>query len=199
MIYQSMSGDADEGLASFTMTGGSLLNKNGDIFFVNNTTATIDLSNVIITNEDTEGVLLRAAAAGWGSEGSNGGHVTMNLKDQTVTGDILVDEVSSLNLYLKDGSDYTGAINEDNEGEVYVEIEEGSKWTLTADSYVTSLTCDADSIDLNGHKLYVNGVEYTEGTVSTGEAIVVEVSSSSHSRPGDDKNPPEKPGEKKER
>ncbi len=209
MIYQSMSGDADEGLASFSMKDGSLLNRNGDIFFVNNTVATIDLENVAITNEDAEGYFLRAAAAGWGSEGSNGGHVTMNLSDQTVVGDTIVDDVSTLNLYLKDNSLYTGAINEENsEGQIYVEIEEGSKWVLTSDSYITSLTCTADSIDLNGHKLYVGGVEYTEGTASSGEAIVVEISSSGHGDrpdmpsgdmpggdhgPGDGQEPPEKP------
>ncbi|MBQ3326653.1 MAG: hypothetical protein IJG86_02570, partial [Clostridia bacterium] len=38
MVYQSMSGDADEGTSSFAMNGGKLTNKNGDIFFVNNTT-----------------------------------------------------------------------------------------------------------------------------------------------------------------
>ena len=70
-----------------------------------------------------------------------------------------MDEVSSLNLYLKGNSVYTGAIS--NEGEVYVEIQAGSKWVLTEDSYITSLTCEADSIDLNGHKLYVNGEEIT--------------------------------------
>ena len=204
MIYQSMSGDADEGLASFAMNGGSLLNKNGDIFFVNNTVAMISLEDIVITNEDEEGYFLRAAAAGWGTRGSNGGHVTMNLTKQTVQGDIIVDEVSSLNLYLKDSSNYTGAINEENkDGQIYVEIQEGSKWILAADSYITSLTCTADSIDLNGHKLYVNGVEYTSGTVSTGEAIVVEISSSGHGerpempsgdhKPGDGKEPPEKP------
>ncbi|MBO7677958.1 MAG: hypothetical protein J6S49_10655, partial [Erysipelotrichaceae bacterium] len=190
MIYQSMSGDADEGLAEFTMNGGSLLNKNGDIFFVNNTTATIDLSNVSITNEDSEGVFLRAAAAGWGSEGSNGGHVTLNLSSQTLEGDIIVDEVSSLNMYLKDSSSYSGAINEDDEdSSIYVEIEEGSTWTLTADSYVTSLTCNANGIDLNGHKLYVDGVEYEAGTASLGEAVTVTVSSSgnSHQMPGEHK------------
>ena len=35
MIYQSMSGDAAEGTSSFTANGGSITNKNGDIFFVN--------------------------------------------------------------------------------------------------------------------------------------------------------------------
>lgn len=205
MIYQSMSGDADEGLASFTMNGGSLLNKNGDIFFVNNTVAAISLSDVTITNEDADGVFLRAEATGWGNEGSNGGHVTLNASKQTIGGDILVDEISSLNLYLSDSSLFTGSINPDGEeGEVYVELDEGSTWVLSEDSYITSLTCDADSIDLNGHKLYVNGVEYSAGEVMEGEAIEVTVSSSSSMPdmpsdgghgPGQGGTPPEKPGD----
>ena len=206
MIYQSMSGDADEGTASFTMNGGSLTNKNGDIFFVNNTVATISLDNVTLNNEDTEGYFLRAEAAGWGNEGSNGGHVILNAFNQKIDGNITVDEVSSLNMYLNDSSVFTGSI--EMEGEVYVEIDEGSKWVLSADSYVTSLTCDADSIDLNGHKLYVNGVEYSEGEASQGEAITVTVSSGTESGskpdgmpsqggPGDGSTPPQKPdGEK---
>ena len=197
MIYQSMSGDADEGLASFAMNGGTLTNLNGDIFFVNNTTATIDLTGASIVNEDEEGVFLRAAAAGWGSEGSNGGHVTMTASKQTIDGDMIVDEVSSLNLYLKESSSFSGAINSDGEsGDVYVEIEDGSTWTLTGDSYITSLTCSAGSINLNGHKLYVNGQEYTEGSASEGEAIAVETSSGkSHGDGGrgDGSTPPEKP------
>ena len=202
MIYQSMSGDADEGLASFAMNGGTLTNLNGDVFFVNNTTATIDLTGAAIVNEDEEGVFLRAAAAGWGSEGSNGGHVTMTASQQTIDGDMIVDEVSSLNLYLKESSSFSGAINSDGQAaDVYVEIEDGSTWTLTGDSYITSLTCSAGSINLNGHKLYVNGEEYTEGTASEGEAIAMETSSgSSHgdggqggSGHGDGSTPPEKP------
>ena len=180
MIYQSMSGDADEGLASFAMNGGTLTNLNGDVFFVNNTTAAIDLSGAEILNKDEDGVFLRAAAAGWGSEGSNGGHVTLTAAQQTITGDILVDEVSTLNLYLSKNSSFTGAINPDGAaGDVYVEIEDGSTWTLTGDSYITSLRCGTGSINLNGFKLYVNGEEYTEGSASEGEAIKVETSSSS--------------------
>ena len=178
MIYQSMSGDAAEGEAAFSMTDGSLTNENGDVFFVNNTVATISLENVAISNNDADGVFMRAAAAGWGTEGSNGGHVTLNAASQQIEGDLLVDEVSTLNLYLTDGSALTGAINPDGQaGEVYVELDEGSTWTLAADSYITALTCDADAIDLNGHTLYVNGVAYEEGTASTGEAIVVEIAS----------------------
>lgn len=196
MIYQSMSGDADEGTASFTMTDGSLTNKNGDIFFVNNTVATIDLENVDIINEDSNGVFLRAAAAGWGTEGSNGGNVTLNTKNQSIDGDILVDDVSTLNMYLTEGTTLNGAINSTGEaGNVYVELSGGAVWTLTGDSYITSLTCDADSINLNGYKLYIDGQEYTDGTASTGAAVEAKVSEGGGHGGGDkpDGEPPAKP------
>ena len=178
---------------SFTMNGGTLTNQNGDVFFVNNTATDINLTNATITNNDAEGVFLRAAAAGWGSEGSNGGQVTMNAKQQTINGDMVVDDVSHLNLYLSDSSVFTGAINSSGQaGEVYVDLSGGAKWTLTSDSYITSLTCDTDSIDLNGHTLYVNGKAYTAGTASTGEAIAVVSTGSGH---GGGSTPPDKPGE----
>ena len=198
MIYQSMSGDADEGTASFTMKDGSFTNANGDVFFVNNTVATIKLENVSISNKDQNGVFLRAAAAGWGTEGSNGGKVNLFLTNQNVYGDIVVDKVSGLNMYMTSGSIFEGAVNSDNAGQVFVQIEKGSTWTLTGDSYVTSLTCDAGSIKLNGFKLYVNGKEYTEGTASEGEALVFKTESSSSGKTGtNDGQPPEMPnGEK---
>lgn len=197
MIYQSMSGDAAEGTSGFAMNGGTLTNQNGDVFFVNNTATEINLSHAQIVNNG-DGVFLRAAAAGWGSEGSNGGQVTLNADSQTINGDMVVDEVSHLNLYLKNSSVFTGAINADGQaGEVYVEIEDGSAWTLTGDSYITSLTCGTGSINLNGYKLYVNGKEYTGGSTSTGTAIAVQSTGNGHSgeigKPGG--NPPAKPGE----
>jgi len=180
MIYQSMSGDADDGVAEFTLKDSTLTNENGDIFFITNTVATVNLSNSQIVNNDSEGILLRASAAGWGSEGSNGGQVDVYATSQTLEGDMVVDDVSAMNLYLDDSSTYTGAINSDGQaGDVYVELADGATWTLTGDSYVTSLTCDADSINLNGYKLYVNGTEYTEGSESTGEAITLESGSGS--------------------
>lgn len=194
MIYQSMSGDAAQGKAAFAMNGGTLTNANGDIFFVNNTTADIHLSGAEIINNDTAGNFLRAAAAGWGREGSNGGHVNMYAKKQTINGNMLVDSVSTLNLYLDNASSFQGAINPDGqEGEVYVELKNGSVWKLSADSYISSLTCEADSIDLNGHTLYVNGEAYKEGTAAQGTAIEVTVSSDSGMGGMPDGQPPEKP------
>ena len=193
MIYQSMSGDAATGLSNFTMNGGTLTNQNGDVFFVTNTATEINLKGAQITNNDSSGVFLRAAAAGWGNEGSNGGQVTLNADGQTINGDMIVDSVSNLNLYLKGNSTFTGAVNSSGqEGGVYVEIESGSTWTLTGDSYITSLTCAEGAINLNGHSLYVNGVKYT-GAASTGQAIETTVSSSSG---GGNSAPDGKPGEK---
>ena len=173
MIYQSMSGDADTGLSKFSATGGSISNANGDVFFVNNTATDINLSEVNITNNGG-GVFLRAAAAGWGNEGSNGGKVNLTATKQNINGDMIVDDVSALNLYLKEGSTFTGAINPDETaGDVYVELSGGAKWILTANSNIKSLTCDTDSIDLNGYTLTVDGKSYEQGSTANGEAIEI--------------------------
>ena len=117
----------------------------------------------------------------------------MTAADQEINGDMVVDEVSELNLYLKDNSTFTGAVNSDGAaGSVYVEIEEGSKWILTGDSYITSLTCSADAIDLNGYTLHVGDQTYEAGTESTGEAIEFTVSSGSGKGSG---SPDGRPGE----
>ncbi|MDO5118044.1 MAG: hypothetical protein Q4D34_06120 [Eggerthellaceae bacterium] len=161
MIYQSMSGDAKEGTSAFAMNGGTLTNTNGDVFFVNNTSTTIDLKGATIKNEDANGVFLRAAAAGWGKSGKNGGHVTMTATDQVIDGNMLVDDISSLDLTLSGKSTFNGAINPDGaSGEVFVKIASGATWTLSSDSYVDSLE-NAGKINLNGHTLYVSGVPYS--------------------------------------
>ena len=190
MLYQSMSGDADEGEASFTMRGGSITNLNGYIFFVNNTNAVINLTATRIVNDVPDGVFLRAAAAGWGREGANGGHVELYTAAQTLDGDLLVDSISTLNLHLWDGSVLTGAVNPDDEGEVYVELTDGARWVLTGDSHVKSLKCDADSIDLNGFTLTVDGEVYTEGTASEGSPVSG-ASGSAPARPHDMPTPPD--------
>ena len=77
---------------------------------------------------------------------------------------------------------------------MYVELTGGSKWTLTSDSYISSLTCDADSIDLNGYTLVVAGKEYTAGTASAGEPVEIEISEGNAMSP-DGNEPPEMNGE----
>ena len=180
MIYQSMSGDASEGKSSFTMQGGTMTSKVGAMFYVTNTTTEINLADVeFVPASGAE--FLTVAAGPWGSSGSNGGNVTLNAATQSIDGKISVDSISTLNLILSESSVFNGSIAA--KGDAYVELKEGSKWSLTGDSSVKSLTCDEDSIILNGYTLTVNGEKYTEGTASQGEAITPKTGGSQSGRP----------------
>ena len=161
-LYQSMSGDAASGEAIFTSRNSTITTNKGDSFYVTNTTATINLDNNKIINNDSSGNFLRIQKDSWGKSGSNGGEVTLNLVNQEANGNIVVDSISKLTMNLSDGSSFKGAINNSNEGEIALTFDETSSITLTGDSYVKSLTnanSSNSNINLNGYKLYVNGVE----------------------------------------
>ena len=164
-LYQSMSGDAATGKAVFTSKNSKITTNKGDSFYVTNTTAEINLENNTIVNNDSTGNFLRIQKDSWGNSGSNGGVVTLNLTNQTADGNIVVDEISSLTMNLSNGSKYSGTINAANAGKVYLMLDSSSALTLTGDTYVTSLI-NADStnsnINLNGYKLYVNGVLWSK-------------------------------------
>jgi len=160
MIYQSMSGDATNGGGSFTMSGGSLTGRSGDLFYVTNTTATIALSGVKLANGS--GNLLTVAgndgSRGWGTAGSNGGTCHFSATGQTLSGVISVDSISSLDLSLTSGSNFTGTINPAGAaGTVAVTLSGDSTWTLTADAYLTSFTGATSGVTANGHHVYVDG------------------------------------------
>ena len=163
MLYQSMSGDAETGTSSFSMTGGSLTSKNGDMFYVTNTDSVISLSGVALSLASGTNLLTVAGndgSRGWGTAGSNGGKVTFNLDGQTLSGNIAVDSISTLTMNLTKSSNYTGAVNSDGTtaSSLSVTLDSTSSWTLTADSYITSFTGNLNNVNLNGHILYVNGV-----------------------------------------
>lgn len=164
MIYQSMSGDADVGTSSFSMSGGSLTSNNGDMFYVTNTHCVLKLSDVKLTNKDSEGYLLRvsgnSASHGWGNAGSNGAQVEFTADSQTLNGNIVVDTISTLDMTLKNGSTFTGTINiVDNEqngtavsNNAVVTIKSGCTWNLTGDCTIISLKNNG-KINFNGHKI----------------------------------------------
>ena len=164
-LYQSMSGDAANGEASFTSKNSTITTNKGDSFYVTNTTASISLENNKIINNDKTGNFLRIQKDSWGNSGSNGGDVTLNLTNQKVSGNIVVDSISKLKINLSNGSTLTSSINNSNEGEVELNLDKSSSITLTGDSYVKSLT-NADksnsNINLNGYKLYVNGTLFVK-------------------------------------
>ncbi len=163
MLYQSMSGDAEVGNSSFTMTGGSLTSRNGDMFYVTNTDCVITLSKAALTLADGTKLLVVAGndgSRGWGSAGANGGNCTFTVNNQTISGNITVDKISKLNLTIKTSSTYTGAINSDgtSASALSVTLDSTSTWTLTGDSYITEFNGSMSNVNTNGHTLYVNGV-----------------------------------------
>ena len=95
-LYQSMSGDADNGEAIFTAKDSTITTNQGDSFYVTNTKATINLENNKIINNDTSSNFLRIQIDSWGNSGSNGGTVTLNLTNQKIEGNIVVDSISKL-------------------------------------------------------------------------------------------------------
>jgi hypothetical protein len=167
MIYQSFSGDADSGNSHFTMNGGSLTNKQGHLFHVTNTNAIISLNNVKLVNEDPATVLLSVCADGWQGASNK---ATLNASHQQLEGTILVGSDSELTLNLADGSTFNGSVSGNitnaagnsvstETGTVNVDLGDDCTWTLTADTYITSLKGDMSCIKANGHRLLVGGKE----------------------------------------
>lgn len=160
-----MSGDAEVGTAVFNSTNSNLTilstseyYTTAPMFYVTNTKGIVTITNT--TLNFGSGVLIKVSNQNqWGTTGSNGGDLTFNAINESLTGNIIVGDYSSLSLDLKDSS-YTGAITTSSSATTSLTIEAGSTWTLTGDSYVTSLT-NYGNIICGNYKLYVNGVEYT--------------------------------------
>ena len=147
MIYQSFSGDADSGNSHFTMNGGTLTNRQGHLFHVTNTNAIITLNGVKLVNDDPAKVLLSVCADGWQGAANK---ATLNVSHQQLEGTILVGSDSELTLSLADGSTFNGCIGGNitnaagesvstETGKVHVTLGNDCTWTLTADTYITSL------------------------------------------------------------
>ena len=168
-LYQSMSGDAASGVCKFSATNSKLTisskssyYKSAPMFYVTNTAATINLENTKLNFGS--GVLLKAGGQSqWGASGSNGGKVTFNAKNQELSGNIVVDKISSVKLTLTKSS-YSGSINPSSSyGTTSVTVNSGSTWTLTGNSHITSLS-NSGTINYGSYTLYVNGVAYSAST-----------------------------------
>ena len=157
MLYQSFSGDAGVGEASFSAADSTLTNRSdGPMFYVTNTKATATLENTQLVQAGD--ILIQVTSDRWGNAGSNGGDFTFYGKKQKLSGAVLANAISKVALHLTDQSEWRGSINKDKAaGSASVHLSKDSTWTLTADSYVTSLT-DEDStfgnIKSNGHTIY---------------------------------------------
>ena len=158
-LYRDMV--AKDAAGSFSMTRGALSAIRGDLFYATNTNASIYLEGVALSL-GAGCALLRVSgndgSRGWGEAGRNGANCTLIAKNQLLSGDIIVDELSSVSVTLRGDSAYVGAINAANTGAAKVTLESGATWTLTDNSYLTAFTGRIGSIVANGFNVFVNGV-----------------------------------------
>ncbi len=175
IVYQSMSGDAENGTSHYEMVGGKLTTHAGPIVYNTNTASYITFSDVeIVRNDDTTYLLQvtgNSSSRTWGRAGANGANCIFTAVKQALPGDVVYDTISNLDFYLLDGSSLEGAIGCDDsfnggnagDGVANVYVDESSVWTVTGDSYINgTLYCagtieNAKVVDASGAVLYGDG------------------------------------------
>lgn len=110
---------------------------------------------------------------GWGQAGGNGANCVFTAIGQQMTGDILWDSISTLELNMTESSTLMGAIVDDESnagdggnGYANVTVDATSKWVVTGDSIVTVLNNSGTLIDAEGRTVSVvglDGVVYVQG------------------------------------
>lgn len=112
MLYQSFSGDAPDASASaaqstFTMSGVKLTHTgSGAVVYATNTTTVATLTKSTVTTSG--GTAVKAAEDRWGTSGSNGGKLTVNLVGTTLSG-ASASGSSSITVKATNGGSLTGA------------------------------------------------------------------------------------------
>ena len=175
IVYQSMSGDAENGTSHYEMVGGRLTTHAGPIVYNTNTASYITFSGVDITRSDDTTYLLQvtgnSSSRTWGRAGANGANCIFTAVDQLLPGDVVYDTISNLDFYLLEGSELTGAVRLDDtlnggysgDGMANVYIDADSAWVVTGDSYINGALYCAGTIenaavqDLDGAVLYGGG------------------------------------------
>ncbi len=187
IVYQSMSGDSQIGCGTYQMVGGTLISKNGGLFYTTNTESNILLKDVNITTASDCEFFLRCMgnqnARGWGSVGKNGADCTFTAISQEMIGDVIWDSISELDFYMTDGSSLTGAFLNDescagNGGSGYANLYlgEDSTWVVTGNSALSGLHQAGKIVDAQGNTVTIkdsSGTVYVQGN----SAYTVTVSS----------------------
>ncbi len=177
ILYQSMSGDSEIGNSTFEMQGGKLTSRHGGMFYSTNTESTFILKNVEIENLGVNDFFLKVTGntnqRGWGRSGANGADTKFTAIQQNMEGDVIYDSISNLNFYMTDESTFKGAFIDDEkaagnggDGKANLAIDSTSRWIVTGDSRLTSLSCSGQIVDKNGNTVSIvgtNGRTYVKG------------------------------------
>jgi hypothetical protein len=184
IIYQSTSGDAESSTgsaATFQAVDSSLSSAitSGAMFYLTNTTANVLLSNTTLDFDSDNANLFTIQgndSNGWGTAGSNGATVRFTALGETISGNIDVDTISSLDAYLLEGTTYTGAatistnaVNTNpTDSPITMNIDGTSTWVVTADTTISNLNAESGAkiVDESGNTVTIiaNGKTVVEGT-----------------------------------
>lgn len=141
------------GIPRFEMNGGSLKGGKQALIGVGSTKGEVVIQNGTLPADTltlikvyTEPLLNQPASA------------SLTANGQTLYGDIVCEEGSSLTVDLTNASTFNGGINKDSQkGLVSVTIDASSVWNVSADSYIGGLTASLptlNSIKDDGHTIY---------------------------------------------
>ena len=141
---------------SIIVDSSSSVYKTTPMFFITNTKAIINLENTTLTYGSN--ILLSIKGTNeWGNSGSNGGNLELNAINQKLSGDIILDSLSSVHINLK-SSTLTSTVNNNKKAkEVNISIDKNSKWNVEGNSYINTLKLTNNDLNLikdNGHNVY---------------------------------------------
>jgi hypothetical protein len=191
MLYQSMSGDADSGTSTFNCKSSTIeilsqsdVYSTAPMFFITNTDAEINLESCTFTYGSNI-FLSSAGTSEWGSSGTNGGVVTLNVKNQQIFGNFEVDSNSGLTIKLSENSSLKGTINS---------AKTAAKLNIILDS--------TSSIELTGNSCYTSiqnanneGTNILNGTFTWSKTEEKEISRPSGGQNGNQQNPQSPPNQ----
>lgn len=175
IIYQSTSGDAESSTgehATFQAKDSTLKSaiESGSMFYFTNTTADVVLSNTTLDFDTDNATLINASgndSNNWGSAGSNGATVNFTGRNQTLAGDVTADTISTVNLYLLEGSTWKGAASiTDNasasdsttsDAPITVNVDGTSTWVVTGDTTISALNVASGGkvVDADGNSVTI--------------------------------------------
>jgi len=141
------------GAATITITGGSVTSTNGDIFYVTGETGNAATANITLNNGTTV-----SSGSGKLINVTSSSTATLTINNCSLTGNLIADATSTLNIVLCDASSISGVINRGG-----IRMDSDCQWNVTGNSFVktivdsaciSSSTLTCTNITGNGYTVY---------------------------------------------